>query len=263
MSNIFDTNILYPAYDSPLKEHFIDNFEAVFIAFSPFFLIGKAENRKAETQIRSTKIITLSELQKKYSIFKNIQLAADRLIYSSDNANYPTDDEILAYGKVVTWQYILENAGFKNLGEISLALRTSIGALNKEFKTSHLIKVLDEFTIHNSIYHPVEGRITILSLIQIYHCLFAMKKFDIVIADEFFQDSTTISLSTVTCSEFISKVKGYVYFFPTDKSILFTIEWDSFFFLICGDQLSLDFIINNFDFEGFYCDSDTMHNWDL
>ena len=125
-----------------------------------------------------------------------------------------------------------------------------------------LKEILDRFTVENKIYHPIEGRITLISLIEIYNCLTYFQKTQIIVSDEFFQDVETIEISTLSISEFVLRVRGYVYLYPTDRSLLFTIEWDSFFFLICGDHKSLDHIISKFDFEGFYSDENTMHSWD-
>ena len=259
MEKIFDTNSLYPGYVEPLKKHFSAVYDEVFVSLSPFFKV-KGKNEE-ETAVSGREIVSLEEIQKKDGTFKNFQPSDNRVIYSS-NPNYPIEIEIAEKGITVTWQYILENAGFKSLQEISLALKTSIGGLNKEYRTPELQEVLEKFTVKNSIYHPTEGRITVLSLIKIYHCLIEIRKAEIVIADEFFQDSEKIDLSTLTCEEFILKVRGYVYFFPVDKTLLFTIEWDSFFFLICGDGETIEQIVTQFDFEGFLCDENTRHNWD-
>jgi len=261
MVDIFDTNNLYPDYDSPLKQHFNNVFDTVFISFSPFFKI--MGNNKEQIEVSSTKIISLEELQEEDHIFQNLKPNNKRVIYTNDNPNYASDNEIIEKGFPVRWQYILENTDLNTSSEISQALRTSIGALKKEYETLQLKEILEHFTIENKIYHPIEGRITLLSLIEIYKCLTYLQKTEITMSDEFFQDVETIEISTLSISEFVLRVRGYMYLYPTDRSLLFTIEWDSFFFLMCGDRKSLDHITFKFDFEGFYTDENTMHSWDL
>ncbi|PTS94094.1 hypothetical protein DBR11_24150 [Pedobacter sp. HMWF019] len=260
MDNIFDTNNLYPGYESKLKQHFGHYFDNVFIAFSPFFHLNK--NEQGALKISPKNTISLTELQEKDHTFKNLKPFDGRVIYTQ-NPNYPTDEEIIKDGIIVPWQYVLEHGGFSELSEINLALRTSIGALRDIYKKEDLNKILDDFTIKNGIFHPTEGRITILSLMKIYHCLTAIGKLELIVTDEFFYGRKTLNISEFTCSEFILKVRGYMYFFPIDRSLLFTIDWDSFFFLICGDQDLLHQIIPKFEFEGFYCNDETMHNWDF
>lgn len=260
MDNIFDTNNLYPEYESTLKQHFSDYFDSVFVAFSPFFRLNNNEDE--ELEVNPIRIISLTELQARDDTFKNLKPFDGRVIYTQ-NPNYPTNEEMIKDGIIVPWQYILEHGGFSDLSEINLALRTSIGALRNDLKKVDLNKILDDFTIKNGIFHPTEGRITILSLVKIYNCLTALGKLELVLTDEFFEDRKTLNISEFTCSEFVLQARGYMYFFPIDRSLLFTIEWDSFFFLICGDHELLNCLIPKFEFEGFYCNDDTMHNWDF
>ncbi|OKS89216.1 DUF2711 family protein [Mucilaginibacter polytrichastri] len=259
MDNIFDSNNLYPGYDNPLKEYFKDYFDSVFICFSPFF---KLKNGTEEyTSLQQAKVISLEELQKNNDAFKNLDPNVERVIYTNNNSSYPQVEEIIDNGTPIKWQYVLEHTPLKNFSEINLALCTSIGALGRDFRRIDLQQKLNAFAVSNSIYYPTEGRITALSLIRIYNCLKTMGKVDLVITDEFFQDRKVINLITLPCVEFVLLVRGYMYFFPIDRTLLFTIEWDSFYFLICGNQVLLDEIIPKFEFEGFFSSNETIHNW--
>lgn len=259
MSSIFETNRLYPDYDTPIKRYFADYFDCVYVCFSPFFILK--ENKEGTCSNRS-KIISLEELQAADIIFKNLDPSVNRVIYSNDNFSYPATEEIVSKGLIITWKYIKEKASFANYSEINTALRTSIGALRSDFERKDLQKKLDAFTDQESIYNPGEGRITPLSLVQIYLCLRSLKKFELVVTDEFFENRFTINLLDVTCSEFIEKTFGYMYYFPKDRSLLFTIEWDSFFYLITGNEKLLRGLIKAFGFEGFYATDVTTHSWE-
>jgi len=259
MDNIFDNNFLYPGYDDLLKEYFRDYFDSVFICLSPFFqLKNGGENYKS---LRQANLTSLEELQEKNQTFKNLAPSDNRVIYSYDNTNYPEFNTIINTGLPVKWQYIIDNTNFKNFSQVNLALKNSIGALSKDFKRQDLQQQLDDFTKEHYIYQPTEGRITALSLISIYKCLMAVGKLEVIVSDEFFYDRKTINISQLTAEEFATLVRGYMYFFPIDRSLLFTIEWDSFYFLICGSKVLLDEIVPKFDFEGFFSDNETFHNW--
>lgn len=258
MENIFDNNDLYPGYKEPLKNHFKHYFDSLFICFSPFLKIDGTKY----TSLSQAKIVSLEELQESNESFKKLKPNDDRVIYSNSNTDYPDIDAIINHATVVKWEYILEHAGFQNSKEISLALRTSIGGLCTDSEMKGLQKRLDLFTTQHSIFNPTEGRITPLSLQSIYSCLKALGKTTVVVTDEFFQDRKTVDITTITGKEFVSLVRGYMYYFPIDRSLLFTIEWDSFFFLIGGNKELLEKITSQFEFEGFFCDDETMHGWD-
>ena len=261
MTSIFETNDLYPGYDVPLKQHFSSYFNSVYICLSPFFIMSSGEaNRDG---LRRSEIISLEELQSIDKVFEALDPSVERVIYSNANFNYPGTDDIVTAGLPVTWNYIKENANFGSYSEINFALRTSIGALRSKYERKDLQKKLDIFTDKESIYNPGEGRITPLSLIKIYFCLKSLDKSEIVVTDEFFDNRFTINLNNLSVTEFIERTFGYMYYFPSDRSLLFTIEWDSFFYLIAGNKNLLNGIIKKFAFEGFYADDTTYHNWEF
>jgi len=260
MNSIFDTNELYPDYDDILKEYFKNHFDSVYVCFLPFF---KINNRNSPVDIRLSKAISLEEAKTKHEIYNKLDPNVNRVIYSYDNSNYPAREDIIAFAEPLKWKDILYNSGFENYNELNLALRTSIGALRSEYERKDLQEKLDEFTTTNRIFHPVEGRISVLSLLSIYKCLTDLGKTKLVITDEFFQDRKTIDLLELNATDFVLQLHGYMYYFPEDRSLLFTIEWDSFFYLICGAQDLLEKIIPQYGFEGFYSNSETTHNWYL
>jgi len=261
MNNIFDTNDLYPGYDDHLKAYFNRYFDSVFICFSPFFQIDS--DSKQDRSLHHSRIVSLEELQATNDIFKKLQPSDQRVIYSSNNVKYPDTDEIIDKGKPVQWQYIKHQGQFNSYTEINLALRTSIGALRKEFERTDLQQKLDKVSDDYFIYNPTEGRINQLSLIQIYQCLKALNKVELVVTDEFFENRKTINLNTLSCPQFVNAAYRYMYYFPVDRSLLFTVEWDSFFYLIGGDRTLLDGLIAKFGFEGFYASDETYHDWDF
>ncbi len=147
--------------------------------------------------------------------------------------------------------------------ELNTALRTSIGGLNRNFTRPDLMEKLNNFTDHESIYHPTEGAFGILSKIAIRKAFKLLGKNQILITDEFYENTTTIDLDRLTEYEFCDEIGGKDYYlYSADKEILFTIEWDSFFFLIATDHKKMDKLIANDLFEGFLCNDKTEHYWE-
>lgn len=261
MENIFDTNKLYPDYNDHLKGYFKDHFDSVFVAFPPFFkMTGKGDE---VADVQSRKIVSLEEFQQtEGEIFENIEPSENRIIYVN-NSKYPIEEEIVEKGVAISWAYLIDQQVLNNVAEINMALLTSIGALRPKFCKPDLLAELSKFTIDNAIYHPSEGRINTFDLLRIYNCLRDTGKHELVMSDEFFEQRETVNLAELGFKEFLQRIIRHVYFFPTDRSLLFSIDWDSFFFLICADEVLLNEIIPKYGFEGFYCDEETDHWWAL
>lgn len=261
MENIFDANKLYPGYKDNLKGYFKDYFDSVFVAFPPFFkMTGKGDDL---ADVQSRKIVSLEEFQQtEGEIFENLEPSENRIIYVN-NSKYPAEVEIVEKGVPISWAYLIDQKLFNNISEINLALLTSIGALNQKFRNPALMDKLNKFTIDNAIYHPGEGRINIFDLLRIYNCLRDMGKHELVMSDEFFEQRETVDLAELSFNQFLQGTRRHFYFFPADRSLLFSVDWDSFFFLICGNEVLLKEIIPKYGFEGFYCDEETHHFWAL
>jgi hypothetical protein len=68
---------------------------------------------------------------------------------------YPTDDEMLHYGNPVSWKEIVLECEFKSLEELAVALKTSIGALRREFAREDLAEKLNS-NIEEDLFYPHE-----------------------------------------------------------------------------------------------------------
>ena len=113
--DIFAEKRLHPGHDNPIKLHYNDYFDTVFLAFSPFFKI-KQRNFSQEGRQKS-KQITFEHAQAANKIFQKMpKPAAD--IYSYENENYPNDEEIYLNAEQVSWRVIKEGCGFESYGDI-------------------------------------------------------------------------------------------------------------------------------------------------
>jgi hypothetical protein len=259
MGDIFDDERLYP-YQGTIKEHFKDHYDSVFIALLPFFQLDRKENDKAN--LKKAKLLSHEEALKEIDLLKKLP-EANREIYSYDNDRYPADEEIFWKGKPIHWHNIVKGSDLVGYADLNTALRTSIGGLNRNFTRPDLMEKLNNYTDSESIYHPTEGAFGILSKIAIYKAFKLLGRNQIMITDEFYEQTSTVDLDRLTEYEFCEEIGGKDYYlYSADKEILFTIEWDSFFFLIATDHKKMDKLIANDLFEGFLCNDKTEHYWE-
>jgi hypothetical protein len=258
MNDIFNNNI-YP-HEGKIKDHFKDFYDTVFVAFLPFFQTDRHPIDKVN--LKKSKHITFEEAKQEIEFIIDIT-EPNAKIYSYSNNEYPADEEIYESGKIITWDTVVKGAGFVDNSELNKALRTSIGAVRKIFQRPELTDKLNNFTESKNIWHPTEGGFDIFSKIAIYKTLKILGKTQIIVTDEFYEMTSNLDLDKLTEFEFIEKVNYKDYFlYSTDKEILFTIEWDSFFFLIATDSKRMNTIIQDKLFEGFLCNDKTQHEWD-
>ncbi len=258
MSDIFTDNI-YP-HKGEIKDHFKNFYDTVFIALLPFFQVDRQPTDK--TNFKKSKQITYEEAKQEIEILKDIP-PFNANIFSYSNKDYPSDEEIFETGKVITWETIIKGAELTDYSELNKALKTSIGALRQIFRKPELTKKLNDFTDSRNIWHPTEGGFDTLSKVAIYKTFKLLEKNQIVVTDEFYETTSILELDKLTDFEFSEKVnyKDY-YLYSSDKEVLFTIEWDSFFFLIATDSEKMKKISEESLFEGFLCNDKTQHEWD-
>jgi|688.fasta_scaffold480515_1 hypothetical protein len=259
MADIFSDYKIYPD-EGKIKDHFKDFYDSVFIAFLPFTKVDR--QLTANSNLKKSKQITFDELKQEVDIFKDIpSINAD--IYSYSNKDYPTDQEIFKSGQAISWDTIIKGAGLKDNSELNKALRTSIGALRQVFRRPDLTEKLNNYTTNHNIWHPTEGAFNTLSKSAIFKTFKLLQKNQICVTDMYYDKSKTLELDNLTDLEFSEKIDftdSYIY--SSDKELLFTIEWDSFFFLIATEKEKMNKIISSKLFEGFLCNEKTKHTWD-
>ena len=227
----------------------------------PFFRL--IENQIENPSYQKSHQISYEKLKSEVKEFANVpEFEAE--IFTNENEQYPDEKSIIENGEIITWNEIKNEAKFNDVGEINKALRTSIGAFRSVLRRVDLSEKLNAYTNEQKIFHPIEGNFEPLVKIQIYNSLKQNGKNDIVVIDEYLESERELTLNSISVGEFIEKVefKDY-YIYAKDKSVLFTIDWDSFFFLICSNQPLLNEVIEAGNFEGFFCSETTDHSWDF
>lgn len=257
--DIFKEHRLYPNEENSILSNFVGFYDSVFIAYLPFFRLK--EHNLEKVSVQKSHQISLEEFKAGDEVFGNLpDFNAD--VYSYENDEYPEAEAIFENAEIVSWKEVKTGASFNDYAEIYKALKTSIGSYRKVFERVDLRDKLNEFTEKEKIFHPSEGNFEVLSKIEIYNALKRLGKNEIIVVDEFYENEKELNLDLIRLKEFVEQIehKDY-YIYSKDKSLLFTIEWDSFFYLICSDKKTIDEILQNSMIEGFFCSNETKHAW--
>ncbi|MBR9847013.1 MAG: DUF2711 family protein [Algicola sp.] len=254
--NIFTDNKIYPNEEIPVKKHFSEFYDSVFIAFLPFFRI---QNETKSNSFKSSKQISVEQAKAEMKELEPLKLENVEIFTS--NKDYPKDKEVYENGILVKWEEIISDTKLSSNIELNRALKTSIGSYKKKLERQDLLKTLDDYTDLQKIWHPTEGSFGVFAKKGIYQTFKNFNKDKIIVIDEFFEKETELDLTVLNEIEFIEKIdfKDY-YIYSSDKEILFTIDWDSYFYLIAVDKYKIEYIKNHF--EGFVADEKTTHLWD-
>lgn len=259
--DIFKENNLHPGHDQIIKEYYSEYFDTIFIAFLPFFKIQNSD--VSNRCFQKAHEITFEQAQTENEILRKISKPnAD--IYSYNNNRYPTDKEIFEFAIPVPWCDIKTGCSFSSFGDINKALKTSIGAYKSVFKRQDLMELLSNYTEANQIFYPTEGHFEITSKKEIFKAFHLLNKSEIIIEEEFSFNRKTSDIATITEKEFVDLIafKDY-YIFDKNKEILFAVDWDDFFFLICSNKTNVAKIVSSLNIEGFYCNDTTEAAWEL
>ena len=259
--DIFHNNNIYP-YNCKIKDHFKNYYDTVFVGLLPFFTMKNSEN--LTDNFKRTKKITYEELVEDFEELKKIS-SDHKEIYMYNGDEFPTEKDIIDNGKTVSWDLIVQGVDLNDKSELNRGLRTSIGALKKEYRKEEIAEKISNYSTENSIYHPVEGHFDIFVKIAMYKIFKLFSKNEVKIVQEFYDEEKLVFLDKITEEEFCEEIsiKDY-HIYSEDKEILFTIDWDSFFFIVGTKKKSMmeKIILNNL-IDGFLCDNETDHDWDF
>jgi hypothetical protein len=99
---------------------------------------------------------------------------------------------------------------------------------------------------------------------KIFNAFQILNKKKIVIEEEFRLNKREVDITIINQKHFAEAVYAKDYFiYDVDKEVLFAIDWDDFFFLICSNGKNVETIVNTLDFDGFYCNDRTEAAWEF
>lgn len=255
MSEI-ESKYLYPDEETPVLKHYSE-FDSVYVGLLPFF---KLDKEHCDTS-SSKKVISIEEAKEQDEIFEKIGNHSNVTIYSS-NECYPTDDEIFKNGEKVTWKEVIQNSKLIDNKELNKALMTSIGAFKKKLQREDLLEILNQYSDEHNIWHPSEGAFDVFTKSSIFELLTLTGIEKVVVEDEFYENKKTIDLTKTNKIEFYEKIdfKDY-YIYDKNKSILFAISWDYFFYFVAINEKVFSKKSIESNLEGFWADEKCSHLW--
>lgn len=226
--DIFSDNQLHPKAYNSIRSHYSGYFDEIYICWTPFFTLKEQD----------------------YIDFQ-----------ASD---YPEDEEVFERGAPVNWEKIRLACGFQSTADVLKALKTLILAYRKRFERLDLAKKLKDHTEANNIYIPNEGCFNALSIKQIYKSFKLLNKSELIAVDEFYQNQKTLAIDSMSELDFFKSINfNDKYIYDADRELLFAVDWDSFFFLMCSNQENIENLVKELDIEGLYCEENTKINWEL
>ncbi len=254
-----DRTIDYPDYDTPFLKNYEGVYQIVFIAFHPFCTI---EGYHPESCRHGTRVHRASD----YSDEERSKLITSLPKIDPNDSPIDFRDTIKKEGKSISWESMMSGIGFSSLEEFYRALLTTILALNNKFSDESGAEKLENYCSKNGIYPPTEGEFQPILESGFGEALKRAGVGEVIVRDEFNLEESIISVSDMidpdnSVLNILVQKLWPTKFFTVDKSVLFIVDWDSFFTLICAKEEVAKLIKPHELFEGFYADETTDHYW--
>ena len=189
------------------------------------------------------------------------------LLPFADRSLHPDEGEsareICDKAKRVPWKTICEGSGIESVHDLNKALKTYSGILENVHARKDLEESMTAYTFDNELTEPMEGAYDAHTKMAIYDTFRLLGKNEIIVTDEFYESTYSLDLNENDVYTFVDKIALDAYYiYAEDHSLLFTIDWNSFFFLIAANKGEMERILASNQFEGFLCDERTEHLWD-
>ncbi len=213
---------LCPNYGEKILTHFKGEYDAAYIILQPF----------------------TSYLEKDKNLFTG--------------ENWPKRDECIKKLEPVTWNSIVNKFSFKDIKQLNYALLSYINAINN--KDDYLSNKIGLIRDKNNILEPENGEFDDFLYNNILNIINDEGYQNVIVDDECSDNPTEITIKDARKTEKYSW-PNYKNIYSPDKKLLFTIHWDSYFVIFCGEKEIIDKYIYNYSLEGFWCTDETEILW--
>lgn len=252
--NVFLTQTLYPDEFTPFLTHFHE-FDAVFIGFLPLIQLEKNTGNSKSSFVETDYEKAVSEL----ALIEKI--APYTKSFYVINEDYPTIDEIREKGHPIYWKKILNETPLADFKELNVALMSATGRLRQKLHREQLAEVIEKYLQINDLWYPEEGCFGYYVLRAIYQLLTQTNHQKIYAETEFYDEKILIDILQTPEYAFIEQIEHCKYIYTIDQSILFSISWDTFFFVIAIKEDKFTKSQIEAFFEGFWADNIQNHLW--
>lgn len=177
-------------------------------------------------------------------------------------STYPERTSIVEGCKAVCWSEILDCLGLPSLAAVDVGLRTQIGGLKASVANDKFASAIDSLYDIHGVVPPDEGRFS-----DLLHDL-VLQGFQnagyqwVWVGDEMGTERKLHWIDDLKGSNQVI-TGGHCNVFSPDKKILWATHWDSHFSFLCGSHEILETLVQQMNFEGFFCDTNTEVYWSV
>jgi hypothetical protein len=251
----------YPAVDEPILHWYRGIFDVAYVALHPFVHVPGKDRPVVD---HGPVFIKRWELPADADI-KGVLAAASAQSKATAEERQQLLSDLKARGIAVPWRAVAERAGLAGLGALNRALLTITAALRPELEDADGAARLEAFCQGAGLLLPTAGEFQAV-LERPLGIMFQRAGIaEIVLGDEFSAEAQPAAASRLLEAEPLAWTADINFtirnIYAADLSVLATIDWDSFFMLICGTRERLAAVGLDALFDGFWCDATTRHDW--
>lgn len=175
---------------------------------------------------------------------------------------YPDRSSIVANCHAVPWRRVMSLTGLPTISAIDIGLRTRILGLKEEICNQEYAKAIDAMMDSMNILPPPEGIHSDLLHDKVLGLFQEFGHDWVWIGDEFCSERKLHWIDDLK-NQKNTIVRGPCNVFSPDKSMLWTVHWDSHFSFLCSSREKLQRINISERLEGFYCSPETEVYWSV
>jgi hypothetical protein len=179
---------------------------------------------------------------------------------NEDEHIYPSNKEILNFGKPVSWEQVMKDSDLKTLEELAIALKTSIGALRKEYAREDLADKLN-LNFKQDLYYPTEDSTSVFLINDLLKVLSSNGANKFFFSDPIFDNSGLLKINNVTPLEICELTDKELILTDENMEFAFMSVYDSFITLFFAKDETINDIIQSMNWEAIICDKETNINW--
>ena len=189
---------------------------------------------------------------------RSVSIPAD--VFCSET--YPSRRKVVESCEAITWRKVMSLTHLPSLSAVDVGLRTMIGGLKKEYENEKYSSSISSLFENEGIISPTEGEHSDLLHNRVLGLFQELGHEWIWVGDELCSERKLHWIEDLLTEE-APTISGHCNVFSPDKSLLWTVHWDSHFSFLCSSQKNLDRINVASRLEGFFCDARTQVYWSV
>ena len=180
-----------------------------------------------------------------------------------ESATYPDRMSVANHCKAVLWNDVAKRSGLPNAAAVDIALRTQIHGLRAEFMNKDYAGRLARLYETERILPPTEGEHSPLVHNKVLELFQELGHDWVWVGDELCTERKLYWIDDLKAGV-KDPISGNCNVFASDKSLLWSVHWDSHFSFLCSSsETALKSVGVEEKLEGFFCDPGTEVYWSL